>query len=66
VTTDAVNEAQAGLAFADFATFAAALDVLLANPALRTQLGQSGHDYVTQQCRWPDVAHRAHMAITQL
>lgn len=66
VTTDAVNEAQAGLAFADFATFAAALDVLLANPALRTQLGQSGHDYVTQQCRWPDVAHRAHTAITQL
>ena len=66
VTTDAVNEAQAGLAFADFAEFAAALDVLLANPQLATQLGQAGHDYVTQQCRWSDVAHRALTALTQL
>ncbi len=66
VTTDAVTEAQAGLTFADFAEFAAALDLLLTNPHLATQLGHAGHHYVTQHCEWSEVARRVCLAIEQL
>ena len=66
MTTDAVYEAEAGLAFADFNEFAAALDVLLTNPVLSANLGKAGYTYVTQQCHWADVAQRAIEAIEQL
>lgn len=64
VTSDAVSEAQAGMHFADFGEFAAALDLLLANPQLANELGQAGRAYVTSQCQWSDVAQRVLAAVT--
>lgn len=59
VTHQAVTESQGGLSFADFARFAAGLDVLLGAPALNQRMGQAGRDYVLANCQWADVATRA-------
>lgn len=63
VTASAVAEADGGMDFNDFATFAAALDIMLNNPALTTQMGQNGKRYVLENCRWPDVAARVAAAV---
>jgi glycosyltransferase involved in cell wall biosynthesis len=58
VTAAAVTEAQGGLDFADFASFAAALDILLEHPDVAAAYGAAGFAYVHEHCRWPDVARR--------
>ncbi|MFZ9856870.1 MAG: glycosyltransferase family 4 protein [Roseiflexaceae bacterium] len=63
VTASAVAEADGGMDFNDFATFAAALDIMLNNPALTTLMGQNGKRYVLENCRWPDVAQRVATAV---
>lgn len=63
VTASAVTEAEGGMDFNDFATFAAALDIMLNNPQLTTQMGQNGKRYVLENCRWPDVAQRVATAV---
>ncbi len=63
VTASAVSEADGGMDFNDFATFAAALDIMLNNPGLTAQMGQNGKQYVLENCRWPDVAQRVADAV---
>jgi glycosyltransferase involved in cell wall biosynthesis len=63
VTASAVAEANGGMDFNDFATFAAALDIMLNNPTLTAQMGQNGKRYVLENCRWPDVAQRVATAV---
>jgi glycosyltransferase involved in cell wall biosynthesis len=58
VTAGAVAEARGGLDFADFASFAAAVDILLEHPEIASAFGASGNAYVHEHCRWPDVARR--------
>ncbi|MCS7220895.1 MAG: glycosyltransferase family 4 protein [Anaerolineae bacterium] len=52
VTTDFVRKANGGLYFSDFEEFAACLDVLLAQPDLRDQLGAQGREYVMAHFTW--------------
>jgi len=63
VTASAVAEADGGMDFNDFATFAAALDIMLNNPGLTAQMGLNGNRYVHEHCRWPDVAQRVADAV---
>ena len=63
VTAGAVAEAHGGLDFADFASFAAALDILLEHPDIAATFGASGQSYVHTHCRWPDVATRVVAAV---
>ncbi len=64
VTREAAAASGAGLAFRDFGEFAAALDLLLNNPALRQQLGARGRAFVLETCRWEDVARRTIAALS--
>jgi glycosyltransferase involved in cell wall biosynthesis len=56
VTRMAAEASGGGVAFGDFGTFAAALDVLLGDRALRHELGARGRAYVLEHCRWDVVA----------
>ncbi|HEU5013456.1 MAG TPA: glycosyltransferase family 4 protein [Roseiflexaceae bacterium] len=58
VTREAVERSGGGAAFRNFGEFAAALDLLLGNAALRQELGERGRAYVLETCRWEDVARR--------
>jgi glycosyltransferase involved in cell wall biosynthesis len=58
VTREAAEASGAGLTFRDFGEFAAALDLLLSNSALRQELGARGRAFVLQTCRWDEVARR--------
>ena len=58
VTREAVELSGAGLTFAGFGEFAAALDLLLADRELRHALGARGRAWVLENCRWEDVARR--------
>jgi glycosyltransferase involved in cell wall biosynthesis len=58
VTREAVERSGGGAAFRNFGEFAAALDLLLGNAALRQGLGERGRAYVLETCRWEDVARR--------
>jgi glycosyltransferase involved in cell wall biosynthesis len=58
VTREAAEASGGGLAFGDFAEFAAALDLLLERPDLRRDLGARGRAWVQAHCRWEDVARR--------
>lgn len=58
VTREAAERSGAGLAFGSFAEFAAALDLLLGDAALRQELGARGRRFVLDTCRWEDVAWR--------
>jgi glycosyltransferase involved in cell wall biosynthesis len=58
VTRDHCARSGGGLTFGTFGEFAAALDLLLPRPALRQALGERGHAYVLQTCRWEEVARR--------
>ena len=63
VTAGAVAEARGGLDFNDFASFAAALDILLEHPDVASSFGEAGRNYVQHHCRWPDVAARVVSAV---
>lgn len=58
VTADHCQRGGGGLAFADFGSFAAALDLLLRRPGLRQTLGARGQHYVQATCDWDAVARR--------
>ncbi len=58
VTADHARRSGGGLLFHDFGSFAAALDLLLADPVLRYTLGVRGREFVLQTCDWRDVARR--------
>jgi glycosyltransferase involved in cell wall biosynthesis len=66
VTREAAEQSGGGLAFAGFGQFAAALDLLLGDPALRQRLGQHGQEWVRANCRWEDVAARTIAAIREV
>ncbi len=63
VTTAATRESGGGLAFRDFQSFAAGLDMLLGTTELATTMGNAGRAYVLTHCQWQDVAARAEAAI---
>ncbi|HWQ15346.1 MAG TPA: glycosyltransferase family 4 protein [Roseiflexaceae bacterium] len=63
VTRRFAEDSEAGLAFDGFGEFAAALDLLLADPPLRRELGARGRAYVLEHCRWEDVARRTIAAV---
>lgn len=65
VTTHHCQQSGGGLAFDDFGSFAAALDMLLPQPALRQMLGARGRDYVLQTCDWAGVARRTAAAVLE-
>lgn len=65
VTRAAVEASNGGLVFHDFGEFAAALDLLLADSALRRALGSRGQSFVLATCRWEDVARRTISALAQ-
>ncbi len=58
VTTDHAQRSGGGLNFRNFGEFAAALDRLLGNPALRRTLGARGRAYVQANCNWATVARQ--------
>ena len=64
VTREAAAASGAGMAFRDFGEFAAALDLLLNDPALRQELGARGRAFVLETCRWEDVAQRTIAALS--
>ncbi len=65
VTREAVEASGGGLSFDGFAEFAAALDLLLDNRALRRALGARGRAWVLNNCRWEDVARRTVAAVLE-
>jgi glycosyltransferase involved in cell wall biosynthesis len=50
--------AGAGLPYFGYAEFEAALDLLLADEALRREMGEAGRVYVERHFRWPTVLSR--------
>jgi glycosyltransferase involved in cell wall biosynthesis len=64
VTADHCRRSGGGLAFKNFGTFAAALDLLLPQPQLRDTLGVRGRDYVLATCDWEDVARRTFQVVS--
>jgi glycosyltransferase involved in cell wall biosynthesis len=63
VTADHCQRSGGGVSFADFGSFAAALDLLLAAPELRQRMGESGRAYVLRTCDWAAVARRTAAAV---
>jgi glycosyltransferase involved in cell wall biosynthesis len=63
VTRQASEASGAGLTFRTFGEFAAALDLLLPDPALRRELGARGRTWVLEHCRWDSVARRTVAAL---
>jgi glycosyltransferase involved in cell wall biosynthesis len=63
VTRQAAEASGGGLTFGNFGEFAAALDTLLPNAALRAEMGQRGRAFVLATCDWADVARRTVEAI---
>ena len=63
VTRAAAERSGGGAAFHDFGEFAAALDLLLNDAALRHELGARGRQFVLETCRWEDVARRTIEAV---
>jgi glycosyltransferase involved in cell wall biosynthesis len=58
VTREHCQQSQGGLYFNGYQEFEAALDLLLANEALRTKLGQNGRCYVERNYTWEKVVER--------
>ncbi|MEA3019045.1 MAG: hypothetical protein QOI47_569 [Actinomycetota bacterium] len=58
VTREHCERSGGGLWFDGYASFEAALDRLLADAALRTQLGDAGRAYVDAHYRWPALVAR--------
>src|SRR5581483_10728990 len=57
-TVEHARRSRAGLTFSGYASFEAALDRLLADPAAAGALGDAGRDYVTNHFSWPVVTER--------
>jgi glycosyltransferase involved in cell wall biosynthesis len=53
-----VLRSEGGLSFQGYYEFEAALDYLLARPALRREMGRRGQTYVRDNFRWKDVVER--------
>jgi glycosyltransferase involved in cell wall biosynthesis len=64
VTRAAAELSGGGLSFRNFGEFATALDILLADSALRKELGERGREWVLENCRWEAVAQRT-LAVVQ-
>jgi glycosyltransferase involved in cell wall biosynthesis len=58
VTREHCERSGGGLWFEDYATFEVVLDRLLADVALRDQLGRAGSAYVETHYRWPALMTR--------
>ena len=58
VTREHCQRSGGGLWFDSYATFEATLDRLLADAALRAQLGAAGKEYVDVHYRWPALVAR--------
>jgi glycosyltransferase involved in cell wall biosynthesis len=54
---------QGGLPYQGYPEFEAALDYLLARPALRREMGRRGQGYVRENFRWEDVVERLVAAV---
>lgn len=52
-----------GLFYANYAEFAACLDLLLSNPPLRAQLGKQGRRFVEQRYNWPEIERQLEAAL---
>lgn len=65
VTREAVETSGGGFSFSDFGEWAAALDLLLADAALRRELGAKGRAFVLETCRWDEVARRTVAAVLE-
>jgi glycosyltransferase involved in cell wall biosynthesis len=65
VTCQAAEASGGGLTFRNFGEFAAALDTLLPNAALRADMGRRGRAFVLATCDWADVARRTMEAICE-
>lgn len=63
VTRGFAEASGGGLHFRNFGEFAAALDMLLPDAVLRTELGRRGRAFVLANCRWDDVARKTIQAI---
>jgi glycosyltransferase involved in cell wall biosynthesis len=63
VTVHHCRESNGGLHFRSYHQFAAALDLLLADSAIRQQLGTQGQAWVRCTCRWEDVTRRVLQAM---
>jgi glycosyltransferase involved in cell wall biosynthesis len=53
-----VLRAGGGLYYRRYEEFAAALDLLLADPALAGRLGQQGHDYFQENYAWERIMEK--------
>ncbi len=58
VTREHCQRSNGGLYFADYAEFAACVDLLLARPGLRATLGANGRRYVLENYRWDAIIGR--------
>ncbi len=58
VTREHVSASNGGLYFGYYEEFEAAIDLLLAQPSLRNQLGENGQRYVHTEYAWPVVMQR--------
>ncbi|MEZ4594915.1 MAG: glycosyltransferase family 4 protein [Chloroflexota bacterium] len=58
VTSGHVRRSGGGLAFATYGEFAAAVNLLLSEPALANQMGDNGRTYTNQNYTWPHIINR--------
>ncbi|NJO04372.1 MAG: glycosyltransferase family 4 protein [Chloroflexaceae bacterium] len=63
VTVDHCRRSGGGLAFRDFGSFAAAVDLLLARPDLNATMGARGREFVLATCNWEAVARKTAAAV---
>jgi glycosyltransferase involved in cell wall biosynthesis len=66
VTREHVERSGGGWAFADFASFAAAVSAATGQPEAARERGDHGRAYVREQYAWPIVAGRLERALTRL
>jgi glycosyltransferase involved in cell wall biosynthesis len=66
VTADHCRRSGGGLSFDSFGSFAAALDILLPQPALRAAMGERGRQYVLATCCWEEVARQTLAAVNDV
>ena len=66
VTKEHAEKSGAGLHFADYAHFAAELDLLLGDADLRRRMGAAGREYVLGNYSWPVVTEKFRALIQRL
>jgi glycosyltransferase involved in cell wall biosynthesis len=57
-TVEHCSDSGGGLWFGSYAEFEVVLDVMMADAALRTRLGERGRRYVQANFRWPVIIDR--------